>query len=59
MVNEITGEICIVGAGIGGLAAAALLSKKGYIVKVFEREEESIKVKLNHAKFTSCHISCW
>lgn len=31
-------RICIIGAGIAGLTAAALLSKKGYHVTVFEKE---------------------
>lgn len=31
-------KVCIIGAGIGGLAAGALLTKKGYEVKVFEKE---------------------
>ena len=30
--------ICIIGAGIGGLAAGALLVKNGYKVKIFEKE---------------------
>ena len=33
------GDICIVGAGIGGLATGALLAKQGYNVKIFEREQ--------------------
>lgn len=31
-------SICIIGAGIAGLTAAALLSKKGYAVTVYEKE---------------------
>ncbi|HMA83105.1 MAG TPA: FAD-dependent oxidoreductase [Candidatus Thermoplasmatota archaeon] len=31
-------RICIIGAGIAGLTAAALLSKKGYRVTVYEKE---------------------
>ena len=31
-------NICIIGAGIGGLAAGALLTKKGYKVTIFEKE---------------------
>jgi len=31
-------RICIIGAGIAGLTAAALLSKKGYNVTVYEKE---------------------
>jgi len=30
--------ICIIGAGIGGLTAGALLTKKGFKVKIFEKE---------------------
>lgn len=32
-------NICIVGAGLGGLAAGALLSQKGYNVEIFEKEK--------------------
>jgi protoporphyrinogen oxidase len=32
-------EICIIGAGISGLVAGALLSKKGHNVTIFEKEE--------------------
>ena len=35
--NEKT-KICIIGAGIGGLTAGALLTKKGYKVTIFEKE---------------------
>ncbi len=31
-------KICIIGAGIGGLTAGALLTKKGYRVDIFEKE---------------------
>lgn len=31
-------NVCIIGAGIAGLTAAALLSKKGYVVTVYEKE---------------------
>jgi phytoene desaturase len=31
-------NVCIIGAGIGGLTAGALLVKKGYKVTIFERE---------------------
>ena len=31
-------KVYIVGAGIGGLAAGALLSKQGYQVELFEKE---------------------
>jgi len=31
-------NVCIIGAGIGGLAAGALLSKKGHSVDIFEKE---------------------
>jgi len=32
-------KICIIGAGIGGLTAGALLSQKGYNVTLFEKEK--------------------
>ena len=38
MVNEKKSDICIIGAGIGGLTAGALLTKQGYSVKIFEKE---------------------
>jgi len=38
MVNEKKSNICIIGAGIGGLTAGALLTKQGYKVKIFEKE---------------------
>jgi len=38
MVNEKKSDICIIGAGIGGLAAGVLLLKHGYKVKIFEKE---------------------
>jgi protoporphyrinogen oxidase len=31
-------KVCIIGAGIGGLTAGALLSKDGYSVEIFEKE---------------------
>ena len=31
-------KICIIGAGLGGLSAGLLLSKKGYKVTIFEKE---------------------
>jgi protoporphyrinogen oxidase len=31
-------NVCIIGAGIGGLTAAALLLKKGFSVEIFEKE---------------------
>jgi len=31
-------KVCIIGAGIGGLTAGALLVKKGYSVEIFEKE---------------------
>jgi hypothetical protein len=31
-------KVCIIGAGIGGLTAGALLIKKGYSVEIFEKE---------------------
>jgi hypothetical protein len=31
-------NVCIIGAGIGGLTAGALLTKKGYKVTIFEKE---------------------
>ncbi len=33
-----TKKVCIIGAGIGGLTAGALLLKKGYSVEIFEKE---------------------
>ena len=38
MVNEKKLNICIIGAGIGGLTASALLLKQGYRVTIFEKE---------------------
>jgi len=38
MVNEKKLNICIIGAGIGGLTAGALLLKQGYRVTIFEKE---------------------
>jgi len=38
MVHSTQKLICIIGAGISGLTAAALLSKKGYNVTVYEKE---------------------
>jgi len=32
-------HVCIIGAGIGGLTAGALLTKKGYKVSIFEKEK--------------------
>jgi protoporphyrinogen oxidase len=32
-------KVCIIGAGIGGLTAGALLLKKGYSVDIFEKEQ--------------------
>ena len=32
-------KVCIIGAGIGGLTAGAILSKKGYNVTIFEKEK--------------------
>jgi len=31
-------SVCIIGTGIGGLTAGALLTKHGYKVKIFEKE---------------------
>jgi len=33
-----TKNVCIIGAGIGGLTAGALLTKNGYNIKIFEKE---------------------
>ncbi|MGH1567515.1 MAG: NAD(P)-binding protein, partial [Nitrosopumilus sp.] len=30
-------QVCVVGAGVGGLTTASLLVKNGYTVKVFEK----------------------
>jgi len=38
MVDKKKSEICIIGAGIGGLTAGALLTKHGYKVTIFEKE---------------------
>lgn len=38
MGKTIDSDICIIGAGISGLTAGALLSKKGYNVTIFEKE---------------------
>ena len=38
MVGKGESDICIIGAGIGGLTAGALLTKKGYKVAIFEKE---------------------
>jgi len=38
MVNVKKSDVCIIGAGIGGLTAGALLTKQGYNVKLFEKE---------------------
>lgn len=39
MKNKKEYTVCIIGAGIGGLTAGALFTKKGYNVTIFEREE--------------------
>ncbi len=38
MIDTKGSDICIIGAGIGGLTAGALLTKKGYKVTIFEKE---------------------
>jgi protoporphyrinogen oxidase len=38
MNNKNQSEICIIGAGISGLIAGALLTKRGYTVTIFEKE---------------------
>ena len=38
MDNKNHSEICIIGAGISGLTAGALLTKQGYKVTIFEKE---------------------
>jgi len=40
MKNKDNSKVCIIGAGIAGLTAAALLAKKGYKVTVFEKGSE-------------------
>jgi len=34
-------DVVIIGAGIGGLASGALLSKKGFNVQIFEKSEKN------------------
>ncbi len=38
MTNKKNHEVCIIGAGIGGLTTGVLLSKHGFNVKIFEKE---------------------
>ncbi len=38
MIDTKGSDVCIIGAGIGGLTAGALLTKKGYKVTIFEKE---------------------
>ncbi len=38
MNNKTNVDVCIIGAGIGGLTAGALLTRQGYNVKIFEKE---------------------
>jgi protoporphyrinogen oxidase len=38
MGNKNHSEVCIIGAGISGLTAGALLTKQGYTVTIFEKE---------------------
>ena len=38
MVDDNKLDICIIGAGIGGLTAGALLTKQGHNVKISEKE---------------------
>ena len=40
MNNKNHSEICIIGAGISGLTAGALLTKQGYKVTIFEKESQ-------------------
>lgn len=37
-IKNAAGDICIIGAGIGGLTTGALLTRQGYNVKIFEKE---------------------
>ena len=39
MPDKVTGQIGVIGAGLGGLAAACTLAARGYEVVVFERNE--------------------
>ena len=54
-------EICIIGAGIGGLTTGAMLAKQGYHVKIFEKSSKlggrtaSMKFK-NHILDNGFHI---
>lgn len=40
MKNKDNSKVCIIGAGIAGLTAAALLAKKGYTVTLYEKGSE-------------------
>jgi len=46
--------VCIIGSGIGGLTAGALLTKKGYNVTIFEKESiiGGRALSINPSKFT-------
>ncbi len=54
-------KVSVIGAGIGGLASAILLSKKGFDVTVFEKNEKSgFKIReniLDSKILTPCDLS--
>ena len=54
-VSKMSKQIVIIGAGPGGLAAAMLLSSKGYDVKVFEKQSyiggRNAEIRLGEYKF--------
>ncbi len=47
-------SICIIGAGIGGLTAGALLTKQGHKITIFEKESITggRALSFNPSKFT-------
>ena len=49
-------KICIIGAGIGGLTAGVLLTKKGYSVHIFEKEPMIGGRALSFTDFTELNL---